>query len=176
MPHLGETCCQVGWNSPCPSFLFSFPSLHLLAFLLEQNNKHQPKNTILANAAQRDSPGGAGGAGQVLIRIVRRNWGCLSEMPLCFPGPLQLPSTRIPTEPPLTQKTCFWLRLGSGQPASSCRRTSLLSPLLRAHAGRPLTQYVNAAPARALPKDWTPLSISSMSLGTWDGAQKMLPD
>lgn len=156
---MGETCCQVGWNSPCPSFLFSFPSLHLLAFLLERNNKHQPENTILANAAQRNSPGGAGGAGQVLIQIVRRNWGCLSEMPLCFLGPLQLPPTRILTEPPLTQKTCSWLRLGSGQPASSCRRTSLPSPPLGAHAGRPTTQRVSAAaPARCLLKTG-PLSL-----------------
>lgn len=75
--------CQVGWNSPCPSFLFSFPSLHLLAFLLEQSHDSS-QSTILANATQRISLGGSGEAGQGLAQIVSRSWGCPSEMPLCF--------------------------------------------------------------------------------------------
>lgn len=93
---MGETCCQVGWNSPCPSFLFSFPSLHLLAFRLEQNNKHQPENTILAKAAHKGilrvvlqawaraphrSSGGTGGASRKCLSAARGHSGSHDPRP-----------------------------------------------------------------------------------------------
>lgn len=40
-----------------------------------------------------------------------RELGCPSDRPPCFLGLLQLPLTPSPGETPLTQKTCFWLRL-----------------------------------------------------------------
>lgn len=77
---------------------------------------------------RRNSLGGPGDAGQELAHVISRSWRFPSEVPLCFLGLLQLSRTPIPTEPSLTQKPCFWLRLGQ-VPASCYKRPSLTSPL-----------------------------------------------
>lgn len=138
-------------EQPCPSFLFSFPSLHLLAFLLEQNNT-TPARTP---SWQRQHKGIL----QVVLEALARSSGRRSEAPLGFLGPLQLSLTPSPTEPSVTQET--WLRRASLLLREALSDQPSWSELTQAGLGP--SGGLARSPRHVLPKDRAP-SASSMQL------------